>query len=257
MKIGITSYAYRWHVHGGMSAFSFLEKAAALECEAAQLAENIDLSGCSPRDLGELGRQAADSGLELELAVTDVRPAAWEAVLGRCAALGVRRLRAIVDGPDGYATVDQAGARLRELVPSLRSAGLVLCVENHFRFSPAELAGLVGELADRSVRVCLDPLNSMTGLHGPAETIAALEALAATAHVKNIRIERPRMGFYYTGCELEDGLFDAAGFLEHMRGRVESMLYECWMDPLDSTAATLEQEQRWAASALRFMRSRT
>ena len=128
-------------------------------------------------------------------------------------------------------------------------------MENHFRFTPAELIGIIKRVDSPFVAVCLDPLNSITRLIGPDEAAASLLPYSRIAHVKNVRMERPRIGFYLTGCPLGEGIFDAAGFLKRITSQVESALYECWMDPLDTVSATLEQETLWARAGMEFLRS--
>ena len=140
-------------------------------------------------------------------------------------------------------------------MPVLRDTGILLCVENHFRFTPAELLGIIRQVDSPFVAVCLDPLNAITRLIGPDEAAASLLPYSRTAHVKNVRVERPRIGFYLSGCPLGEGIFDAAGFMKRIKSRVESALYECWMDPLDTVPATLEQERQWARAGVEFLRS--
>ena len=255
MKLGLTSFAYRWHIREGMTVPRLIEEAASLKAEVVQIAENISLDAVSLVEMKDLGGHAKSLGLAVELGVADPAPAEWLRHLERCRAFEARILRAIIDGKDGYANPAAAAAGLGALVPVLRDAGITLCVENHFRFTPAELIGIIKRVDSPFVAVCLDPLNSITRLIGPDEAAASLLPYSRTAHVKNVRMERPRIGFYLTGCPLGEGIFDAAGFLKRITSQVESALYECWMDPLDTVSATLEQETLWARAGMEFLRS--
>jgi sugar phosphate isomerase/epimerase len=255
MRIGLTSFAYRWHIHEGMAVLRLIEEAASLKAEVIQIAENVPLDSLSLIEMKDLGGYAKSLGLVVELGVADPASAEWIRHLERCRAFGARILRAIIDGKNGYVDPAAAAAGLGALVPVLQETGITLCVENHFRFTPAELIGIMKKVDSPFVAVCLDPLNAITRLVGPDEAAASLLPYARTAHIKNVRLERPRIGFNFTGCPLGEGLFDAAGFLKRIKSRVASALYECWMDPLDTVTSTLEQEKLWARAGMDFLRS--
>ena len=255
LKIGLTSFAYRWHIREGMTVLRLIEEAASLKAEVVQIADNISLDSLSLAEMKELGGHANDLGLAIELGVSDPTSAEWLRHLERCQAFEARILRAVIDAKNGYANPAAAAAGLAALVPVLRDTGITLCVENRFRFTPAELIGIIRQVDSPFVAVCLDLLNSITLLVGPNEAAASLLPYSRIVHVKNVRLERPRAGFYFTGCPLGEGIFDVAGFLKRVGPRLEAALYECWMDPLDTVPATLEQERQWARAGVDFLRS--
>jgi sugar phosphate isomerase/epimerase len=138
----------------------------------------------------------------------------------------------------------------------LRDSGVIFCAENHLRFTPQTVRRIVCAVDDPAVGVCLDPLNSIAQWIGPEETIRELAPLARTAHIKDACIRRSGSGFSITGVPLGDGQLDLAGYLAAIAPRVESLLFESWMDPVDgeSGASTLAQEDLWARNALALIR---
>jgi sugar phosphate isomerase/epimerase len=144
---------------------------------------------------------------------------------------------------------------LRDLLPDLHAADVTLAIENRFRFTPRALAEIVRRVDDPVVGICLDPLNSLANLIGPAETIAALAPLAVTAHAKDAIVTRPGAGLAVSGCPLGEGQVDLAAMVEALRatGRSPNVLAEGWMDRLDDPAATLVQEEAWARHGVAYL----
>jgi sugar phosphate isomerase/epimerase len=106
------------------------------------------------------------------------------------------------------------------------------------------------------VGVCLDPVNSISKLSCPKETISLLAPLTVSIHAKDVVIQRLNTGFYITGCPLGQGLIDLPEMLDTIRnsGRNPNILVESWMDKLDDEAATLAQEQTWICQGLAYLR---
>ena len=257
MKIGLSSFAFRWAFKAGMSADDFLEKAAGMGAEVVQLCENAGLDRLDERDLGELAKHADRLGLTLECGGSSGDAAEIEAGIRRTVRLRGSIYRCVLDstGLAQPAVIDN----LRAVVPMLKECGVVLCAENHSRFSPATLRRIVMEVDDPVVAVCLDPLNSLAQLIGPDETIRELIGLTRTAHVKDARIRRSGTGFVVSGVPLGEGQLNVSNYVKAVAARVETLLLESWMEPDDGQtgARTLEQEVLWAESGLALIRNLT
>ncbi len=265
MKVGLTSYAFRWAIQGHgmpddapMAPAQLLTKAADLGAEVVQVCDNLPLDHLPAAELERISRRGAELGLTIELGIKGSRPEHLRRNLAVAQSLGARVLRVVLSAPGWEPDVDEAVALLRALVPDLRAAGVTLAIENRFRFAPRALAEIVRRVDDPAVGVCLDPLNSIANLIGPAEAIAALAPLAVTAHAKDAVISRPSAGLYVAGCPLGEGLVDLAGMVDALRagGRCRSILAEGWMDPLDDPAATLAQEEAWARHGVAYLHDR-
>jgi sugar phosphate isomerase/epimerase len=254
MKIGLTSFALRWAFQAGMPIADFLHLAADAGAEVVQLCENSGVDRLDEAGLEELAQLAARLDLVLEGGGRGADLAQMQAGIRRTASLDGIIYRCVIDS-DGLAP-EMVIANLRALLPLLRDSGVVLCVENHSRFAPQTVRRIVTAVDDPAVGVCLDPLNSIAQWVGPEETIRELAPLARTAHIKDARIERSGAGFAITGVALGEGQLDLAGYLAAVAPRVESLLFESWMNPVDgeSGKSTLAQESLWARSALALLR---
>ena len=262
MKVGLTSYAFRWAIQGHgmpgdapMTPTQLLSKAAELGAEVVQICDNLPLVRLPLAELERIARHSVELGLTIELGIRGNAPDDLRRNVAVAQSLHVRVLRVVFSGPEWLPDADEVVIFLRTLVPDLRATGVTLAIENRFRFTPRTLVQIVRRVNDASVGVCLDPLNSIASLIGPAETIAALAPLAVTAHAKDAVIRRPSAGFYIAGCPLGQGLVDLAGMVGALRagGHCRSILAEGWMDPLDDPAATLAQEEAWARHGLAYL----
>jgi hypothetical protein len=150
----------------------------------------------------------------------------------------------------------QTLAVFKSFLPELRAAGVTLAIENHFHLAPAELVRLIEAIGEPMVGVCLDPVNSISKLFCPKETISLLAPLTVSVHAKDVVIRRLNTGFYITGCPLGQGLIDLPEMLDtiHDSGRNPNILVESWMDKLDDEGATLAQEQAWICQGIEYLR---
>ena len=257
MKIGLTSFAYRWAFRSGMVIDDFLHEAAGLGAEVVQLCENSGVDRLDEEGINELTKLAGRLNLALEYGSSGADRAQMEAGIRRTARLGGTLYRCVVDS-DGLPP-ETVSANLKAALPVLKDCGVMLCAENHFRFSPQILRRIVSAVADPAVAICLDPLNSIAQLIGPEETVRELIDLARTAHVKDVVIKRSLTGFALSGVPLGEGQLDLAGYLDAVAPRAESLLLESWMDPVDGEQGrrTRQQEAIWADNGLRLVRKLT
>jgi sugar phosphate isomerase/epimerase len=263
VKVGLTSYAFRWTIEGRgmpggvpMVPIQLLEKAAELGAQAVQICDNMPLDDLSVAELDRIRARAQALGLILEVGIRGSRPEQLQRNLEVAQALGARVLRVVLSAHGWEPGEDQVLGLLRDLLPDLHAVSVTLAIENRFRFTPRALADIVRRVDDPAVGVCLDPLNSIANLIGPAETIAALAPLAVTAHAKDAVVTRPGAGLAISGCPLGEGQVDLVAMVEALRatGRSSNILAEGWMDPLDDPAATLAQEEAWARHGIAYLR---
>jgi sugar phosphate isomerase/epimerase len=252
MKIGFGSFALRWHFAEGMDAFELLDLAKNLKAEVVQLCENVKIENIPEKDLAALRRRAEEAGITLEIGVSGGKGETLRTGLRYAKTLGARILRAVVDS-DGEAP-EAVKHTIRGLLPELRSAGITLCLENHFRFPPATIAEIIRSAGDPHIAACLDPLNSIALLTGPDETLRELKDLAKTAHIKDARIERRGTGFVLSGRPLGDGMLDLPGYIRALSGKVTSLLIEGWMDKMENAEETLREELLRLKNGLDYIR---
>lgn len=251
-KIGFSSFALRWHMAEGTSVFELPALAQHLGAEVVQLCENTRLEQLSPCDVRELRESAEKAGIALEVGISGGSSVAIEEGIRSAEALGARILRSVVDS-DGLSPEDVA-VNIRAVLPKLRSSGIILCLENHFRFSPAVLADIILGTEDENIAACLDPLNSMALLVGPEEAGRILGPLAGTAHIKDAVMARNGTGFVLSGRPIGRGMLDIGRFLAGLSPNTQSVLVEGWMDKMTDREQTLAEESAWLQSGLEFLR---
>ena len=220
-----------------------------------QICDNLPLEGLPDRTLIDLARRAAELGLILEVGITGSQLEHLRRNLEVSEQLGTRLLRVVLT----ELPFEELATIFKSFLPDLHSSGVTLAIENHFYLPPAELVRLIKRIDDPLVGVCLDPLNSISKLVGPVETVAALAPFAVSVHAKDAVIARLNTGFHITGCPLGEGLVDLPGMLAAVRaaGRSPNLLVEGWMNRLDDEAATLAQEEAWVRQGIAYLRQLT
>ena len=262
-KVGISSFAFRWATNGNylssrqpLDAAGVLRRSVALGAEVVQLCENVPLLDLPVDRLKELRKVAESAGVEIEVGFRGLSESALLNAIRVCELVGASVLRVVIgEGPD--ALERSAIVRtLREHSPALSNAGLVLAIENHFRFTPRAIAGIVEEVGDESVGVCLDPFNSFTHFVSPEETVDRLSRYAVSVHLKDATIRRMNTGFYVSGTPLGAGKLDIGHVLRAVQkhGHVTSLLVEAWMDHGEEEAQTLRMEEEWIAGGMNYVR---
>lgn len=257
MKIGIGSYAYRWAIGWGhMDAYALLGSSARAGAEVVQICDNLPLDGWSDTELDELAGWAASLDLSLELGIKGSQPEHLRRYLALAQRLEARLLRVVLTVGDWEPSFDEFVVIFRSLLPDLEATGVTVAIENHFHLRPSELARLVWTIDSPLVGVCLDPLNSITKLVSPSETVTTLAPLVVSVHAKDAIITRPGAGFYIGGCRLGDGLVDVQGMLAEVNaaGRSPNVLLECWMDELKDREETLAQEDAWVREGVSHLK---
>lgn len=252
-KIGFGSFALRWHVAEGLGPFHLLELAKEFGADVVQLCEDMKLRELSNADLSALRRTADDLGIALEVGVSGGRREVLARGVFEASVLGTGILRAVVDS-DGTG-IEDVKRNIRDLLPDLRASNTVLCIENHFRFSPAVIREIIEASADPHVAACLDPLNSIALLIGPEEAYRVLAPLAVTAHIKDAVINRAGTGFRLEGRIIGTGSLNLTEYIRSLSNQVGSFLVEGWMDKKESSEATMEEEKLWLRKGLEFIRT--
>ena len=260
MKIGVGSYAFRWSVgtkdfvpSAPLTPMTLLEKSAACEAQVVQICENMPLDGLSNPDLEMIKQKAADLGLGLELGVRGNNRSHLQRNIEVCHQIGSNLMRAVLDGDE---PISQTVETIRSLVDELHAFDLKLAIENHFRFTPAELVQIIEAVDDAYVGVCLDPLNSISQLVGPAEVISTLAPYALSVHAKDAMTIRRGTGFCIIGCPVGEGMVDLRRMIAFLKGhrRSPNIVVEGWMDQQENETRTIAQEEEWVRQSVAYLR---
>jgi sugar phosphate isomerase/epimerase len=140
-----------------------------------------------------------------------------------------------------------------------------LGIENHDRFSAAELRAIIQAIDSPQVGICLDTANSIGAGEDLSTVLTALADYTVNLHIKDFAIERLPylMGFTVEGRPAGSGRLDVAALWRRMAQvpRCRSAIIELWTPPiLDASGAvdmeaTVAKEAIWARISLQHVRA--
>ncbi|MFH2113265.1 MAG: sugar phosphate isomerase/epimerase family protein [Spirochaetota bacterium] len=256
MKIGISSYVYRWSIGvkgylptNRLSALDVVRRAASFGCGSVQLCDHLDL-GMNRTQVEELNSLASDCRISLELGLGSTDPAYLVRSFDLARKLGVFLVRVVPDvhRESRYMSVEQQlddesrriGAAIREFA----DPDLVIALENHAGLLSAELVSLVQQLDSSQVGVCLDTMNSVALLEAPEQTIELLAPFARTVHLKDFRIVSSPQEHVIRGTVLGEGILPFPRFVQELRrsGKVASFHIEHYLSPAQAFSDTIQWE---------------
>jgi len=241
-----------------MDAFAFLDRAAALGAQVAQIGDNLPLQDWTDADLERLRAHGTTLGLTLEVGTRGIASDNLTRYADIARALSSDLLRVVIDTERHQPAPDEVVGTLRAALPVLERAGVTLGVENHDRFPVATLAAIVQEVGSERVGICLDTVNSLGSLEGPDAVLEALGPHVVNFHVKDARIDRlsHNMGFLVSGTPAGKGMLDLPGMLRRLAelGRWPNVILELWPPPEDDLEATIRKEAAWAEESMPYLR---
>lgn len=264
-RLGISSYTLTWTVgvpghpvDVPLSPWGLVEKALALGVTLVQFADNLPLDALTPQEVTQLAAHAATAGVALEVGTRGIDPTHLRRNLAIAVAVGSPILRVVIDRGGHEPPPDEVVATLRSLLPEFAAAGVILAIENHDRFHTATLAAMLAALASPWVGICLDTVNSLGALEGPAAVVAALGPSTVNLHVKDFAIRRVdhQMGFVVEGRPAGAGMLDIPWLLDTLaaqRGPCSAIL-ELWTPPQTTVAETVALEAAWAEESVANLR---
>ncbi len=268
MKLGITTYTYRWAVGGDprfrddfkiarpLSVFDLVDKTSKLGLEVLQICENIDFE-MGIHEYKRLREVANHKGITLELGTAGLEFPILRKNAQIAELTGSHLLRVY---PEEREPVDSIIERIRSFLPALRERELTLAIENSSLcvYSSLELLEILRGVNDPLVGACVDTVNSVGLLERPLETVEVLSPYAVSLHLKDFRIQRRSVGgFTVFGAPLGRGMIDVKAVLNLIKkcNRDPNILLEQWMDRRESEEETLAEEERWVKEGIRILRS--
>lgn len=261
MRLGISSYAFAWAVgvagsepRDPLGPEELIDRAVDLGVDLVQFADNLDFARWSVARVDGLAAQAAERGVDIEVAARGIGPG-----LGWALELSERFrapfVRVVIDSAGDHPSPRQALQRLRGWEAEFRRAGKMLAIENHDRFTTRELSELVERLGSWS-GICLDTVNSFGVLQGPEEVVRALAPLAVNVHVKDFTIERHphQMGFEIVGTVAGEGRLDIPFVVAQAnRFGARTAALELWTPPEARLEDTIRKEEEWVRRSIRYL----
>lgn len=264
MRLGISSFTYSWAVAqpaglaDALTPAELLAKAAEFGVGVVQFGDNMPLDRLPPGALAPLA-EAQKRGVEVEVGMRGLDRQAIGRYIEIAAEYGSPILRLVTDTDEIQPSRDEIVRMLVEMVPGLQQAGIVLAIENHDRFTSAQLREMVEAVGSPSVGVCLDTVNSLVALEGPREVVETLADLTVNLHIKDVLARRDPtgLGVLIQGVPAGDGQVDIPWVLERVRagGRDPNAILEQWTPPAEELPATLAREAQWAKQSIAYLRT--
>jgi len=264
MKLGISSYTYTWSVGVPGSEpgepwdeLMLVRKAAELEVDCLQLADNLPLHLMDQQRLLALKLLATEAGIDLEVGARGMKAEVLQRYLEIAELLGSSILRFVIDGPDFTPSVEEVTAIVRSAVPELEKRGIRLAIENHERLRAREFLDIVQGSQSEYVGICLDSVNSMGAGEGIETVTTFLAPYAFNLHIKEFLVERHphMMGFTIEGRPVGQGQLPLAWMLEQLGPQCQSAILESWTPPEESLEKTMAKEARWALESIQYLKT--
>ena len=263
MRLGLSSFTYTWEVGvpgwpvaRPLTAVGLVRRAAEQGVGLVQFADNLPLDRLAPDELTALQEEASALGVDLEIGTRGTDPDLLRRYARLAARLGSPFVRVVVDAGDDRPSPAELVERLRRVEGDYRGLGVTLAIENHDRFTVAQLLEVLDSAGDW-VAIVLDTVNSFGSLEPPSIVVPALGPRAINLHLKDFTIRRHRhqMGFEIEGTPAGDGLLDIPGIVGELEGRVRSAILELWTPPEADIDATIRKETAWAERSLEYLRT--
>lgn len=265
MRIGLSSYTYTWAIgvpgyppRRVLTLFELLERAGLLGVAVLQVADNLPLHELPEAEVEAFGNRARELGIAIEVGTRGIDPENLTRYVRLARELGSSLVRVVIAREGRDVTPDEAVAVLRSQRAKFDRAGLVLAIENHDKFSTDALVDIVQRLGTEWSGICLDTVNSLGALEGPAVVVEKLSPLAVNLHVKDFVVRRAKhmMGFEVEGRPIGDGQLNVPWLIESLGGRERAMsaIVELWTPPGPSLEATIDKEREWAVMSVRNLR---
>ena len=267
MRIGISSYTFPWAIGtagqtplNSLTIAQLLHYAHANGIKNVQLCDNlpVPLHRRSRADLREIKALADQYQIQIETGTCGLTGTHLLVYLEIAQYFNSPFLRVVMDEADHRPSVSEAIEIINEVIENFRGANVVLAIENHDRFSAADLVNIVQSTDNEYVGICLDTANSLGAAEGFKEVVTALAPYTVNLHVKDFTIKRlpHKMGFLVEGCAAGDGLLKVGYVLEKLasHNRCLSATLEVWSSPAETTEQSIENERVWVEKSLRFLR---
>ena len=257
MKTGFTSFAFRWAVSRGvMDTERFFSRSVELGADTVQICENIEYLKVSSNERRRLFERFGES-LNIEVGARGFRPEDFMPALAAAGDFGSDYLRIVVESGNGLVDMKTAIHTIETILPHLEKVSIKMGLENHFNFTPHQIAEIMQRIHHPLVGVCFDPFNSISHFIGVHEAFKTLEPYINNLHLKDAAIRRKNTGFYISGCRLGEGVVPAEDLLRKLSegGKIESVHLESWMDERETEKETFEAENLLNSEGIEYIRS--
>jgi 3-oxoisoapionate decarboxylase len=266
MQIGISTYTYTWAfgVPGSMpgqpmSIYSLIDKAAALQADCIQVADNYPLAEQHPDELARMRDHAGNRNIAIEVGTRGLTPENLDRHVDLASYFSSPILRMVVDSQNYKPDLDTIVKIIRKALPKLAEHRITLALENHDRLHSSVFKEIVIRADSEFTGICLDCVNSM-GIGEGLETVTEnLAPYTVNLHVKDFIVKRVShmMGFVVEGTPAGKGFLNLPEILGKLGryNRCGSAILELWTPPAATLEETLEREESWARESIAYVKT--
>ncbi len=262
MKLGITSYAFRYLLQDPKSAPSLrkiVEMTRSNGLDRLQICENAQPTKLPLGDWRDLLRCAGDMGVEIQLGCKTLNIEVLDVHLERAADTLSKTLRIVLE-EDGEPPPmrSRLEAFLQQAVPMLGNASVRLAIENYFGIPSQVLAEIVSPYSSSSVGFCVDTANSLRKFEPPEYVLKLLGPRAFCYHIKDYKVTGDNVGFSVGGAPLGNGDLSLDEFLDAVfaLGAPPEFFLENWVPACGQREADVAADARWLQESLVNLRER-
>ncbi len=270
MKLGLSSYAYRWSIGVGsslpsspMDVHQFVDRAIDLNVSGVQICDNLRYQNLSPVEIREIRRKIETRGMFIETGARGSTPQYLRKMLNLSNQLGSKILRVVAEidrkGGKEYVAkqIDTLVREIGEVLNLAEDLDIRLALENHATLSSEEILAIVRSIGSAFLKVCLDTMNSVALMEHPLQTARALAPHAVTVHLKDFKIEKQPGYYRIVGVPLGEGLVDFPQIMRILKesGLDPSVHIELYVDRKENERATRHWEEECVAKSLRYARA--
>ncbi|GAB3999186.1 TIM barrel protein [Spirosoma daeguense] len=267
MQLGISTYTFGWAIGDPgkhrppepIDELGLLARAKQLGVSLVQFGDNWPLHELSAQRLSNFKQEVTRLGVQLEVGARGLTDDHLERYVELSVYLKSRLLRFVIDKATYQPTVNQVVDILKNAIPTLKTTGITLGIENHDRLLSTEFADILERVGSPSVGICLDSVNSMGAGEGLAEVVYTLAPYTVNLHLKDFGIQRlPHlMGFQIDGRIAGQGMLNIPWLMEQVRpyNRCETAILEQWVVPEATMEETIRKEENWAIESINYLKN--
>lgn len=269
MLLGLDSYSLRLAFGGRedirpatpLDLFGLVDRVEELGLDGMQI-DPLHLQGVSERTLAVLREQAGERGLFVEAGTMGLSPGELERGVKTSRLLGARVLRTFL----GFKRFAKATDIRRELkrardiicraLDLLGRDEITLAIENHGDVRSGELVGLIEEIGNPRIGICLDVGNSLCVMEDPFQAAERMIPYAVSTHFKDCAITGTDSGCRISGVALGRGVLPLHDLYRLIRdqGTLSRLIIEVPIDAPHGDLRALEREEEAVRESVRFCR---
>lgn len=271
MKLGLSSFAYRWSIgvkgyipSNPMNLDQFINKAISLNLSGVQICDNLRYSDFSERKLKKIKERIEERRMFIETGAMNSNPMYLKTMLMVSNKLGSTILRVIPE-INRYGSKKDIQDQLNSIIKDIEKVldvakdfNVRLALENHANLSSEELLYIIKSVDDNFIGVCLDTMNSIVLMEHPLKTVQVLAPYSITVHLKDFRIEKNPRGHKIIGVPLGEGLVDFPKIIQILKhsNLDPNINLELFVDKRENEEETLQWEDDCVVKSVNYAKTK-